>query len=76
MKQKTSITLSADLLKAIDRLTGKSGNRSALIEKVLRDFVAAHARRERDERDRRIIDAAADRLNEEAADALGYQMDF
>jgi metal-responsive CopG/Arc/MetJ family transcriptional regulator len=73
MKIKTSVTLSADLLKAIDRLPGGKGNRSAVIERAVREHVAAHARRARDERDVRIYEDNSDELNREALDVLSYQ---
>jgi metal-responsive CopG/Arc/MetJ family transcriptional regulator len=36
MKQKTSITLSEDVLRELDRWTGSGESRSAYIERVLR----------------------------------------
>ncbi|MGA3211655.1 MAG: ribbon-helix-helix domain-containing protein [Terriglobales bacterium] len=73
MRQKTSITLSPDVLAKVDRLAGSKYSRSAFIEHVLRQYLhrAAHAFAEA--RDVKRINAAADRLNAEAADVLGYQ---
>ncbi len=73
MKTKTSITLSEDLIKAIDKLTGRSKNRSEFIETAVRAYIAQQARRERNARDLEIINQHADRLNEEALDVLAYQ---
>jgi hypothetical protein len=76
MKTKTSITLSEPLLVKIDRRIGKRGSRSAYIEKVLHDHFRDSARRAVQMRDRELIDAAADRLNEEAEDVLRYQAPY
>jgi len=76
MKVKTSITLSASLIQEIDALSSKYGNRSALIEKAVRNLIAAEAKRERDLNDLRILNNRADVLNAEAEDALGFQVDF
>jgi metal-responsive CopG/Arc/MetJ family transcriptional regulator len=73
MKTKTSITLSADVLKAIDKLSGESKNRSAFIETAVRAYIAQMSRRERNMRDLEIINQRADRLNQEALDVLAYQ---
>lgn len=73
MKQKTSITLSADVLAAIDRLAGSSKSRSAVIERVLRKYLRDRARAASEARDLELINRSADRLNAEAADVLSYQ---
>jgi metal-responsive CopG/Arc/MetJ family transcriptional regulator len=73
MKTKTSITLSEDILTVVDqRATGKS--RSEFIETALWAYIAQMARNERNARDLDILDRNADRLNEEAADVLTYQV--
>ena len=74
MKVKTSITLSEDLIKEIDVLLGEFGNRSAFVEQVLRDFLAAKARRFDAAKELEILNRFADELNEEAADTLSYQV--
>jgi len=51
MRVKISVTLSDELLPQIDALTGLFGNRSALIEKAIRDLLAVEAKRRRDIRD-------------------------
>lgn len=76
MKTKTSITLSDDVLKAIDKLSGRSKNRSEFIEKAVRNYVAQMVRRGRNAKDLEIINQNANRLNEEALDVLAYQGDW
>lgn len=76
MRVKTSITLSPETLKALDRMGGGKQNRSRLIEQAVRAYVAARARAERDARDRSILDGEADALNREMEDVLAYQERF
>jgi len=76
MKVKTSITLSEDLLKAIDECTGQSKNRSEFIEDAVRAFITQLIQRKQDAEDLEIINQHADRLNREAADVLTYQVDL
>lgn len=73
MKEKTSITLSRDVLTKIDRLAGSKYSRSELIERVLRRYLREKTRNELHFRDLGLINAAADRLNAEAAEVLDYQ---
>jgi metal-responsive CopG/Arc/MetJ family transcriptional regulator len=73
MKEKTSITLSRDLLAGIDRLAGPQGSRSAFIERVLRRYLREQVRAQAHARDLERINEGAERLNSEAADALDYQ---
>jgi metal-responsive CopG/Arc/MetJ family transcriptional regulator len=73
MKEKTSITLSGEVLAAIDRLAGSKQSRSAFIERVLREFVRERARVLVQAKDQERINAAAHRLNAEANDVLEYQ---
>ena len=73
MKEKTSVTLSADVLAGIDRLSGSKHSRSAVIDRVLRQYLAARARAKADARDLEILNRAADELNAEAEDVLDYQ---
>ena len=73
MKQKTSVTLSEDLLYRLDRLIGPGGNRSALLEKALEAYLTEQERREREARDLEILDRDSAELNREARDVLGYQ---
>jgi len=73
MKVKTSITLSAELLEAIDRRAG-SKSRSEFIEEAVRAFIAQVVRDEQNARDVQIINRCADHLNREALDVLDYQV--
>jgi metal-responsive CopG/Arc/MetJ family transcriptional regulator len=75
MKVKTSITLSDYLLKDIDRRSQGRLNRSEFIETALIAYLADLSRQERNAKDLRTINKNADRLNEEAADVLAYQVD-
>lgn len=75
MKQKTSITLSEDLLYRLDRFIGPDGNRSAVMEKALDSYLTDQERRLREARDLEILNRDATRLNREARDVLGYQDD-
>jgi metal-responsive CopG/Arc/MetJ family transcriptional regulator len=73
MKEKTSVTLSREVLTGIDRLAGPQGSRSAFIERVLRRYLRGQVRAQANARDLERINQAADRLNSEAADVLDYQ---
>jgi metal-responsive CopG/Arc/MetJ family transcriptional regulator len=76
MKVKTSITLSAELIRQIDALANQYGTRSALIEQAVRDFLAAQAKRARETQDLEILNRRAEALNAEAEDVLSYQVDL
>ncbi len=76
MKLKTSITLSEDVVAAVDRRTPAGGSRSETIERLLRKSFAAEARGDRDRKDLDAINANAKDLNEEAEDVLNYQVDL
>jgi metal-responsive CopG/Arc/MetJ family transcriptional regulator len=76
MSANASITLPASLLVEIDRLIGEGASRSAFVEKILRDYLQDEARHAIHARDKELIDAAADRLNEEAEDVLRYQAPY
>jgi metal-responsive CopG/Arc/MetJ family transcriptional regulator len=76
MKVKTSITLSEDIVKTIDRTARKGENRSQTIERLLREGLAARARQAADARDLALLNRHADALNAEAGDVLGYQADL
>jgi len=73
MKTKTSITLSEELLYRLDRMIGPGGNRSAVMEDALQHYLTERERRQRDVRDREILDRDARKLAREAQDILGYQ---
>jgi metal-responsive CopG/Arc/MetJ family transcriptional regulator len=72
MKVKTSITLSEDLLRAIDELA-KSSSRSEVIEQAVRDYLSARARVLRDARDLEVMNKYADAYNAETEDLLSHQ---
>jgi metal-responsive CopG/Arc/MetJ family transcriptional regulator len=74
MKEKTSITLSTDVLAGIDRLAGLKRSRSAVIEHALRRYLSEHARARVQARDLEQLNRAADELNAEAAGVLDYQI--
>jgi len=73
MKQKTSVTLSSDLLDQIDRDAGSKASRSAFIEGVLREYFKERVREAINRRDAELINANADYLNREMEDVLRYQ---
>lgn len=73
MKEKTSITLSHDVIAGIDRLAGSKHSRSALIESILRQFLREQARAKLQARDLELINQSSEYLNSEAADVLKYQ---
>ncbi len=76
MKIKTSITLSEDILKEVDRLSSQYGNRSVFIEKAIHAFLVAGEKRRRDLQDIDILNRRADALSSEAEDVLSYQVDL
>jgi len=76
MKEKTSITLSPEVLAGIDRLAGSKRSRSAVIESVLRLYLRQRERARIHARDLEILNRAADRLNAEAEDVLKDQADL
>ena len=73
MKEKTSITLSKEILTSIDRMAGAKESRSAFIEAVLARYLRQQARAQIEARDLELINQAADELNEEVEDVLRYQ---
>ena len=74
MKVKTSITLSEDLLKAIDQFSGHYKNRSDFLEAAARALIAQLLRDAQNAKDLAILNRRADVLNREAADVLTYQV--
>ncbi len=74
MKVKTSVTLSAELLRAIDRHGKVFKSRSEFLEAAARQFLERLARTKADRRDLELINRHADELNAEAEDALAYQV--
>jgi len=74
MKVKTSITLSKELLKTVDKLSGRNKSRSEFVEAALKAYIAFIIRNEQSAKDLEIINRRADDLNEEALDVLAYQV--
>ena len=74
MKVKTSITLSEDLLEAIDQRSAQFKNRSDFIESAIRAFITQMIREEQNAKDLAILNRQAERLNQEAIDVLSYQV--
>ena len=73
MKSKTSVTLSPDVLAAIDRLAGNRYSRSEFIDAVLRQFVQNREQERRDKEEIAKINKHAAYLNREMRDVLKYQ---
>jgi metal-responsive CopG/Arc/MetJ family transcriptional regulator len=73
MKEKTSVTLSREVLHGIDRLAGRKMSRSAFIEDVLQQHLREQIKAERRARDMAILNKYADELNEDAQDGLEDQ---
>jgi metal-responsive CopG/Arc/MetJ family transcriptional regulator len=73
MKEKTSITISPEVLAGIDRLAGTKHSRSAVIERVLRRYLRERERTAEQRRDLALLNESANSLNLEAADILDYQ---
>jgi metal-responsive CopG/Arc/MetJ family transcriptional regulator len=74
MKVKTSVTLSEELLKAIDRHQSGYNSRSEFLEAAARSFLVGLIRKKTERRDLEIINRHADELNAEAEDVLAYQV--
>jgi len=73
MKEKTSITLSKEVLTGIDRVAGSKRSRSAVIEAVLAQYLRKRTRAQIEARDLEALNKAADELNAEIEDVLRYQ---
>ena len=73
MKEKTSITLSKEILRGVDRMAGPKQSRSALIEAVLAQYLRKQAQARIEAHDLELINRAADELKEEVEDVLRYQ---
>lgn len=74
MKIETSIALPEDLLAAIDQRSDRYGDRSKLIEVAVRLLLGQPDKGDLEARDLEIIARHAAELNEEAEDALAYQV--
>ena len=76
MKIKTSVTLSKDVIALIDQHAEGENNRSAFIELVVRTYLQILQRKKRDQADLRTINRLSEKLNKEAEDVLGYQLEL
>lgn len=76
MKMKTSVTLSEDIIRGLDRAARRGESRSRAIERLLREQLAAEARREADRKDLDLINKHSAELNAEAEDVLSYQKEL
>ncbi len=74
MKVKTSVSLSEELLAAIDETVGTGGNRSEFIEKAVRRRIRELRRAERNARDREIFASLTPEQLAES-DVLDYSID-
>ncbi|CAN5231954.1 hypothetical protein BH10ACI1_BH10ACI1_04740 [soil metagenome] len=68
----TTVSLPKDLFEQANKMS-KNARISDVIETALRDYVAKENPKELNRRDIEIINANADKLNEEALDVLEYQ---
>lgn len=76
MREKTSVSLSKELLLEIGRVGGKTVNRSEFLEAAAWDRISLLKRRRREARDRAILDRHSRALNAEAIEVLQYQADW
>lgn len=73
MKVKTSVTLRASTVKALDELAGPGTPRSGIIEQAVTEFVERRRRQLREQKDLEILNRCADQLNREVEDILTFQ---
>jgi metal-responsive CopG/Arc/MetJ family transcriptional regulator len=76
MKIKTSITLSKELLREIDRIIEGHTNRSTFIEQAIRSYLKQREREQRNSVDLEILNKHAARLNREASDVISFQVEL
>ena len=74
MKVKTSITLSEELISAIDQKSVNHKSRSDFVENALWTYLNHLIRQEKNRIDLALINEKSDSLNEEALDVLDYQV--
>jgi len=72
-KMKTSLTLSREVVKGIERVAGKKRSRSAVVDDVLRRYLSHRERAAANARDVERINRFADDLTAEMQDVLAYQ---
>ncbi len=73
MKIKTSVSLSEELLQAVD---AQPGSRSEFLEAAAWAYLARKTREERYRREVALLNENADWLNAETADAMAYQAEL
>ncbi|MSO52543.1 MAG: hypothetical protein CK533_10315 [Acidobacterium sp.] len=73
MRQKTSLTLSEDVLAGVTKASRRGESRSETVNRLLRERLADVAAHLVHEREVAQINRHADALNAEAADVLAYQ---
>jgi hypothetical protein len=76
MKQKTSLTLSPEVLKGIDRMAGKKYSRSSVVENVLAEYLRTKTRAQVEARDLDALNRAADELAPELENVLRDQAEL
>jgi metal-responsive CopG/Arc/MetJ family transcriptional regulator len=76
MKVKTSITLSEDILKFLEKESRKGESRSEVIDRLLRETITTNHRQAREAKDLELINKHIDELNKEAEDVLEYQVEI
>jgi metal-responsive CopG/Arc/MetJ family transcriptional regulator len=72
MKVKTSVSLSEECLRELDKLSGDS-NRSALIETAVVEYIARRQRKSRGLKDQQRIAANAKSLERDVLETLEFQ---
>lgn len=73
MKQKTSLTLSEDVLAGVEKAARRGESRSETVNRLLRERLADESAQLVRAREVAQINRHADALNAEAADVLSYQ---
>lgn len=75
MRQKTSLTLSEEVLAGVEKASRRGESRSETINRLLRERLADEAAKLARAREVAQINRHAEALNAEAADVLRYQGD-
>ncbi len=73
-KMKSTITISDELMNAIDQITGQKNNIENLIELLLRKYIEEEKKKRQDLNDLRILNDNSEYFNSEAKDVLTYQV--
>lgn len=75
MKQKTSVTLSEDVMAGLKKARRRGESRSETVDRLLRERITAAAAVQARTREIEQINRHADALNAEALDVLAFQAD-